>query len=265
MAHNNTPPLSNVAEWKLIMSGDEYDDDFDDVPLQHKKPFGSGLRRNEIKFVPAVAAEGSVTSSTTSKIKGQSVRDFYLGMVLKPPREANAKQQPSTSTVGETTTVELCDICNMPKGNTAPPTTLRGEAAEAEGKRHHHEASIAHQFCLAHSHPPSALVRTRMGLSVLASQGWDPDSRTGLGAAGQGVHYPIKVKPKDNHLGIGVFVPKEFRQGSQDKDKKEKPRNKLLDAKKVRKMAAEDRKRTDKLQQQIFGKIDLEKYLGTGG
>lgn len=243
------------------MSGDEYDDDLDGVPLQHKKPFGSGMRRNEIKFVPAGAAESSVTSSARSKIQGQSVRDFYLGMVLKPPQEADTKKQPSTSTVEETT-VELCDVCNMPKGHTAPPTP---QGDDTKGRRHHHEASIAHQFCLAHSHPPSALDRTRMGLSVLESQGWDPDSRTGLGAAGQGVHHPIKVKPKDDHLGIGVVVPKEFRQGNQKKDKKEKPKNKLLDAKKVRKMAAEDRKKTDELQQQIFGKIDLEKYLGGGG
>lgn len=95
-----------------------------------------------------------------------------------------------------------------------------------------------------------------MGLSVLENQGWDPDSRTGLGAGGQGAHYPIKVKPKDNNLGIGVVVPKAFR------IKKEKEKPKLLDAKKVRKMAADDRKRTDKLQQQIFGRVDLERYLG---
>ncbi|CAN8103095.1 unnamed protein product [Discula destructiva] len=97
-----------------------------------------------------------------------------------------------------------------------------------------------------------------MGLSILEAAGWDPDARTGLGAEGQGVQHPIKVKPKDDRLGVGVVVPKDFLA----KRVKEKP--KLLDAKRVRKMAVEDRKRTDRLQEQIFGKVDLERYLGKG-
>lgn len=237
-----------------IMSEDEYDDDFDDTPLQHKKPFGSGLRRNEIKFVPAVADDASIISSTGRKTQGQSVSDFYLNMVLKKPEEAST---PLSKKDKETAVEALCEVCKMPVKSV--PQNANRDAATSPRKASHHEASIAHQVCLAHSHPPSALDRTRMGLSVLESQGWDPDARTGLGAAGQGVHYPIKVKPKDDNLGIGVVVPKDFRA------KKEKEKPKLLDAKKVRKMAADDRKRTDKLQQQIFGKIDFEKYLGSGG
>lgn len=230
------------------MSEDEYDE-FDDIPLQHKKPFGSGLRRNEIKFVPAATEDPQVTAQAGGKSHGQSISDFYLNMVLKKSESVT-----SESSAAEGTVVEVCEICKIPL--TATPETNRNAAS---GKSSHHQASIAHQVCIAHSHPPSALDRTRMGLSVLESQGWNPDSRAGLGAAGQGMQYPIKVKPKDNNLGIGVVVPKDF----QVKKEKEKP--KLLDAKKVRKMAAEDRKRTDKLQKQIFGKIDLEKYLGPGG
>lgn len=254
------------------MSGDEHDDDFDDIPLHHKKPFGSGLRRNEIKFVPAGAVEGSLSSSSANT-QGQSVRDFYLGMVLKKKSQDDDHDK-------QETIVELCEVCHMPIQTAEPPlppppqednTTGRDEAAKVEGTRtrrnHHHEASIAHQVCLNHSHPPSALDRTRMGLSVLAAQGWDPDARTGLGAAGQGVNHPIKVKPKDDHLGIGVQQNKKNNKNKNGRDSKEKPAatNKLLDAKRVRKMAAEDRKKTDRLQQQIFGKIDLDKYLGSGG
>lgn len=246
------------------MSGDEHDDGFDDIPLQHKRPFGSGLRRNEIKFVPASSSEGGIVSSNPSstggKTQGQSISDFYLNMVLKNPSESAASTQALSSKTG--IEEEICEVCKMPmrrslskdspNANTGDDTTIQRKAS------HHHEASIAHQVCLTHSHPPSALDRTRMGLSVLESQGWDPDSRTGLGAEGQGVHYPIKLKPKDDNLGIGVVVPKDFQP-----KKKEKP--KFLDAKKVRKMAAEDRKRTDQLQKQIFGKVDLERYLGSGG
>ncbi|KUI56880.1 hypothetical protein VP1G_04150 [Cytospora mali] len=233
----------------MSASENEFDDLDDEIPLQHRKPFGSGLRRNEIKFVPASSEDPKVTKQTGGKPHGQSVSAFYLSMVLKKNPETATQQ---TSKVEEPA-VELCDICRMPvtaasKTNSSSSTTEGG----------HHEASIAHQVCLTHSHPPSALDRSRMGLSVLESQGWDPDSRSGLGAAGQGVQHPIKVKPKADNLGIGVVVPKDFGV------KKEKEKPKLLDAKKVRKMAAEDRKRADKLQRQIFGRADLERYLGDG-
>lgn len=230
------------------MSGDELDDLDDDVPLQHRKPFGSGLRRNEIKFVAASSEDSKATGQAGANQHGQSISDFYLNMVLKKPGHV-ARQATET----EKPVVELCEICKIPLA--AAPETASTSSTMKGG---HHEASIAHQVCLTHSHPPSALDRGRMGLSVLESQGWDPDSRSGLGAAGQGVQHPIKVKPKDDNLGIGVVVPKDF--GA----RKEKEKPKLLDAKKIRKMAADDRKRADKLQQQIFGRVDLEKYLGDG-
>ncbi|KAJ0117935.1 hypothetical protein J7T55_014385 [Diaporthe amygdali] len=227
------------------MSGDEREDDYDDVPLHHRKPFGSGLRRNEIKFVPALNEDPNTAKQPGGQTNGKSISDFYLNMVLKKPEPATMQKQPAT--------VAICDICKIP----LTPTDKAASDGSSSGMTGgHHESSIAHQVCLAHSHPPSALDRTRMGLSVLESQGWDPDARTGLGAAGQGTHYPIKAKSKDDRLGIGVVVPKDF------EAKKEKEKPKLLDAKKVRKMAAEDRKRADRLQQRIFGRVDLEKYLG---
>lgn len=231
---------------KITMSGDEFDDLDDDIPLQHRKPFGSGLRRGEIKFVPASSEDPKVTQQAGGKTQGQSVSDFYLNMVLKKPDAAAPREAPES----EERTVELCEVCQM-------PLTAASRTNTSSGAGGHHEASIAHQVCLAHSHPPSALDRSRLGLSVLESQGWDPDSRAGLGAAGQGVQHPIKVKPKADNLGIGVVVPKDFRV-------KEKEKPQLLDAKKVRKMAAEDRKKADKLQRQIFGRVDLERYLGDG-
>lgn len=230
------------------MSEEDYDE-IKDVPLHHMKPFGSGLRRNEIKFVPASNEDSTVTEKASSKSSGQNVRDFYLNMVLKRP----TADQATSKEIEETP--EVCEICKMPLTST---TITDGKPDSSSSKAGRHEASIAHQVCLTHSHPPSALDRNRMGLSVLEAAGWDPDSRIGLGAAGQGVQYPIKVKPKEDRLGVGVVVPKDFQV------KKQRERPKMLDAKKVRKMAADDRKRTDKLQQQIFGKVDLEKYLGQG-
>ncbi|KAL1874559.1 hypothetical protein Daus18300_003578 [Diaporthe australafricana] len=233
------------------MSGDENEDDFDDVPLHRKKPFGSGLRRNEIKFVPASNEDPKAANQPGGQTSGQSISDFYLNMVLKKPEPAITHKEP--------TKVIVCDICSMP----LPPTDDRANGESSSSNRKaagHHEASIAHQVCLAHSHPPSALDRSRMGLSVLESQGWDPDARAGLGAAGQGTQYPVKAKAKDDRLGIGVVVPRDF--GAKKQKEREKERPRLLDAKKVRKMAADDRKRADRLQQRIFGRVDLERYLG---
>lgn len=235
------------------MSEDGFSDLDDDVPLHHKKPFGSGLRRGEIKFVPASSEDPKVTKQAGGKPHGQSISDYYLSMVLKEKKKPESAAQQATTAEVEELAIELCEICHLPI-TTGLETADSSSSAMIGG---HHEASIAHQVCLAHSHPPSALDRSRMGLSVLESQGWDPDSRSGLGAAGQGVQHPIRAKPKADNLGIGVVVPRDF-----NLRKKEKP--KLLDAKKVRKMAAKDRRRVDKLQQQIFGKVDLDRYLGTG-
>lgn len=238
------------------MSDDDYEE-AEDVPLHHMKPFGSGLRRNEIKFVPASNEDSTITEQTNSKSSGQNVRDFYLNMVLKKTTSEDGANSRETARESEETIIEVCEVCKMPLTSS---TATSGESEQpSSGKTSHHEASIVHQVCLTHSHPPSALDRNRMGLSVLEAAGWDPDARTGLGATGQGVQYPIKVKPKEDRLGVGVVVPKDFQV---KKPKVEKP--KMLDAKKVRKMAVDDRKRTDKLQQQIFGKVDLEKYLGKG-
>lgn len=233
---------------------DDAFDDLDDVPLQHRKPFGSGLRRNEIKFVPASIEGAETEKQQRDKTKGQSISDFYLSMVLKKPEPAATHEEPAKPPV--------CEICSMPltpaDDNTSSSTSTSTSSQKPAGP---HEASIAHQVCLAHSHPPSALDRSRMGLTVLAAQGWDPDARSGLGAAGQGTQYPVKAKPKEDRLGVGVVVPKD---GAVAKKAKEKERPKLLDAKKVRKMAAEDRKRADRLQRELFGRVDLERYLGPG-
>lgn len=241
------------------MSADERDDfdDFDDVPLQHRKPFGSGLRRNEIKFVPASNEDSGVAKQQQSRSNGQSISDFYLSMVLKKPESTAApKEKQSAKT-------PVCEICRLPVSAASDDNESSGGSTNGKSRKPAgpHEASIAHQVCLIHSHPPSALDRSRMGLTVLAAQGWDPDARAGLGLEGQGSQFPVKAKPKEDRLGVGVVVP---RAGDGPTKRKERERPKLLDAKKVRKMAAEDRKRADRLQRELFGRVDLDKFLGPG-
>ncbi|KAI0840996.1 hypothetical protein F5Y06DRAFT_262267 [Hypoxylon sp. FL0890] len=230
------------------MAPEEYSDPEYDVPLQNKRPFGSGLKRERVVFVPASSGNLNTTEEKTSAKPAQSVSDLYLSIVLPQGKEAGQTTSAEDSDI--TTTPQICEICQLPLDESSE------SSEKAKTGSRPHEASIAHQVCLAHSHPPSALDRSRMGLNVLQSQGWDPDSRRGLGAEQQGRQYPIKVKQKNDTLGIGVQVPKNL------PPKKEKP--KTYDAKKIRKMALEEKKRHERLRRQFYGNSDVEKYLGTG-
>ncbi|KAI1377720.1 hypothetical protein F4677DRAFT_415308 [Hypoxylon crocopeplum] len=231
------------------MASEEWADPEYDIPLQHKKPFGSGLKRKRVVFVPASSGNLTTTDETTSVKPSQSISDLYLSIVL--PKEKEPRQSTSAQSSEVTTPLQICEICQLPIDGSS-------EASDkAKAGIRPHEASIAHQVCLTHSHPPSALDRSRMGLNVLQSQGWDPDSRRGLGSEQQGVQFPIKVKPKSDTLGIGVQVPKNL-----PVQKKEKVQT--YDAKKIRKMALEDKKKRERLRRQFYGNPDVEKYLGTG-
>jgi len=210
----------------------------DDIPLNHKRAFGSGLHRQKVAFVPAASGILQTTEESISGTHGKAVEDLYLSIVLKSAKEGSG----TSSNPGEAGPPgAVCEVCKLPLEVAA------------------HETSLVHQVCLAHSHPPSSIDRSRMGLSVLESQGWDPDGRRGLGADGQGIAFPVKATLKDDTLGLGIVVPKDV----QAKMKKEKSPQ-LLDAKKVRKMVQEDKKKTEKLRQQLFGRVDLDKYLGPG-
>ncbi|XDG09477.1 hypothetical protein ABKA04_009092 [Annulohypoxylon sp. FPYF3050] len=232
------------------MADEEWDDPEYDIPLQDKRPFGSGLKRKRVVFVPASSGDLKTTKDDAPQNSSQSVSDLYLSIVL--PKEKEINRPTPTERPDATATAQICEICQLPLDENPKSS----EQIKAESQSRPHEASIAHQVCMAHSHPPSALDRSRMGLSVLQSQGWDPDSRKGLGVEQQGMQHPIKVKPKNDTLGIGVQVPKNL------PAKKEKP--KTFDAKKIRKIALEDKKRHERLRRQFYGNPDVEKYLGTG-
>ncbi|KAL2175720.1 uncharacterized protein P884DRAFT_301465 [Thermothelomyces heterothallicus CBS 202.75] len=263
-------------------NGDE-EDDYDQIPLQHQRPFGTGLFRKPIAFVSASAGGQQLKSvdDTAAAKPRQDVADIYLSMVLPedatrsrsaPPTSStntsssnnnnNNSSSSSSSSSSTTTTTKTvgdessqpstCPVCRLPL-DTDPET---------------HQQTLAHQVCLPHSQPPSALDRTRMGLAYLSAYGWDPDSRKGLGAEQQGIRYPVKAKVKDDNLGIGMRAPSPPPppRGEKQREEKEKEKKKaqLLDAKKVRKMALDDRKKAARIRQDLFGDGRLEKYLGPG-
>lgn len=255
------------------------DEDTYEIPLQDQRVFGAGIKRQRVRFVPSSSSSSNEPASASTPAK--SVSDLYLSLVLPqatPSSEIRAQPvlpAPSPSSLAkaglptpcsmETSAPEICGICRLPLESTDPTTTsipkeTIPECADVEvqlslPKYRPHEASLAHQVCLQHSHPPSHLDRNRKGLAYLSAYGWDPDARRGLGAEGQGIQFPIKTKSKDDKLGIGVVPPKpgEIR-------KNERPQ--MLDAGKVRKLQERDRRKGEKLRDMFYRSEDVERYLG---
>lgn len=225
------------------------DDDEYEIPLRDQRFFGSGLKRKRIPFVPSTSNEASVKSLHTAP--STSAADAYLSIVLN--KHAQDKRGSSPAPVDSTANAEdaegvrghnrpICDICQRP---------IIGEDSATR-----HESSIAHQICLVHSHPPSHIDRRRKGLAVLESQGWDPDSRKGLGAEGEGMLHPIRARENPRRAGLGVKA----------KDlvvAVVKPVK--LDAGKVRKLESEGKKKAERLREAFYRNDDVERYLGVEG
>lgn len=200
------------------------------LPAEDQRVFGAGIKRKRVPFVSASTDESYVSTKPKT-----AVGDRYLSIVLK-------KQAQSPPEDHKTTTV-VCEVCGQPV-------------------RESHESSISHQLCLEHSHPPSHLPREHVGLKILESHGWDPDSRLGLGASGEGIRVPIKSKMKNDTVGLGVEAKR--RNDAGIFEAKEVEAFKRLNAKEVRLQEEEERKRAQKLQQTFYGK-DLSRYLDSDG
>jgi hypothetical protein len=236
------------------MSDDEYE-----VPLQDQRVFGAGIKRQRVRFVPS-----SSSTPAPNAPPSQSISDFYLSLVLskkpspfvtatKTTSQQEASAEESIETAQEPSNSEVCNVCKLPLTSTNSTAIIETEDAATDSRPH--EASIAHQVCLTHSHPPSHLDRNRKGLGILSSYGWDPDSRLGLGASGQGIQFPIKVKQKDDKMGIGLVLPKDI-------DKMKRKKKEKMDAGKVRKMYDEDKRKGERLREMFYRNDDVERYLG---
>jgi hypothetical protein len=235
---------------------DEIDEE--DVPLHYKRAFGSGLKRKKVEFVRAEEPENSIATINKPQNSASSVGDLYASVVLGSSSSSGkatptrGNEEPSSTASadvsGKGSEPETCAICSLPI-----TTTLEK-----------HEASLAHQVSLAHSHPPSALDRKRMGLRALASHGWDPDARIGLGRGGEGMRYPIKVAAKEDLLGIGATVT-EKTEAEKKKEQEEKEAKRQLTAKERKALAAKERQKAEKLQAEIYGRLDVDQYLKGNG
>lgn len=226
------------------------------IPLEDQRVFGAGLKRKRVAFVPSSSARAS---TTLPHKQPSDVRDRYLSIVLPPagtlkPDESNHNTllaSATDDTPGDLSN-QLCSICSLPLHAPAHKTL--------------HEASIPHQASLPHSHPPSHLPRQHVGLKYLSSYGWNPDSRIGLGAEGDGIRVPIKAKEKHDTVGIGADaeidgdVKRSKRRGTTGHHQVKK-----LNAKEVRKMEDDNKKKADKLRRAFYQDDEVAKYLGEDG
>lgn len=236
---------------------DEEDENL--IPLQDQRVFGAGIKRKRVAFIPPASNPSPLLPSTSA-----NVGDQYLSIVF-PSNEATLSNdntaklaisdhsRSSPNSVVGTDSHERrrsssnCQVCNLPI-----------QDAESAGVNSEpHQALIAHQVCLPHSPPPSHLDRNRKGLKYLSTYGWDPDSGLGLGATGEGIRAPIKVKIKNDTVGLGVKQPKPGNVAKQPLTNVQK-----LDAKQVRNQELRARKRGERLQEMFYRHDDVEKYLG---
>jgi hypothetical protein len=235
------------------MAGADSDEEYE-IPLRGQRYFGSGLKRKRIHFVPSALTTVPVA---TDGLAAQQ----YLSIVLGS-KVASGNDHICTTTSGpEETAADTIDALEATNDNASPETgeerycELCKRPISATESTRQHDNSIAHQISLSHSHPPSHLDRARKGLAVLQDQGWDPDSRLGLGAQGEGRREPIKAKENPNRAGLGAkYLPAE-----------KKARQEKLDAGKVRAMEEEKKKKAERLRNAFYMPDDVQKYLGEAG
>ncbi|TKA25190.1 hypothetical protein B0A50_05888 [Salinomyces thailandicus] len=235
----------------FAVSEDEYE-----IPLRDQRYFGAGIKRKRIQFVPSATIEPTTNSLPTTP--RASAADRYLSVVLGKPKHSKlSEERPASATPQDTTSeIQTCHFhrdASSQSDNESSTTCDVCKHPVAKAQAAHHESTLTHQICLSHSHPPSHIDRTRKGLSVLESQGWDPDSRLGLGAQGsEGRLYPVRAKDNKERAGLGARF------------EKVKPIEKAtkLDAGKVRLREQEGKKKAERLRNAFYRDEKVEKYLG---
>ncbi|KAJ5107280.1 hypothetical protein N7456_003955 [Penicillium angulare] len=271
----------------------EYEDEDYFLPLEDQRVFGAGIRRKRVPFVRSGELN---TTTSTSDAKGgtkTNVADTYLSIVLKKQKTSNTSPStPINMTSTSTSTSKLSEESIPPRTHSAPPIAASSEperipptskpesdhceicnlpllnvsedaesSTSASASIHPHEASLAHQVCLKHSHPPSHLDRTRAGMRYLSTYGWDPDSRLGLGAEGrEGIREPLKGRVKTDTAGLGAGLDKD---GDPIKIPVVEPKKIVrLNAKQMRKKDEEEKKKAAKMRNAFYKSDEVLKYLG---
>ncbi|KAL1896930.1 hypothetical protein Cpir12675_002578 [Ceratocystis pirilliformis] len=237
----------------------KYELELDDIPLCLKTPFSSGIRRQKVAFVKASLPGDLPDNHRSTKTGDSNVSDLYLQLVAGAGSASEKvtdyeneleSPEPASATTASTSEVTMCDVCK-----------ITVDTSQGHNRWNEHEASVAHELSLPHSHPPSALDRSRMGLGYLKSYGWDPDSRRGLGVAEQGMQYPIKAKVKDGNLGIG-YKDSSVGVGTGTGVSKAKPH--VLTARERHRARQKEQETARRLHEEFFYNDDVLRYLSHG-
>ena len=234
-----------------------------------------GSKRKRIQFVPESTYFETPVAATPAP--STRTRDLYLSVVFPSIRGSQGQESEAVVSVAEAARKTTPPQAASGSLET-PPADSHFESSEAAGYRCSicgltlsseagenpaHEASLAHQLALEHSHPPSALNRRRKGFQYLSSYGWDPDIKQGLGAHGEGLSNPIKAHLKEGRSGIGVDeeVLKIERRAREEKKKMREAEKRQVKRQKKR-AELEHLSSGEKMQQLVFGRDDVNKYLG---
>jgi len=222
----------------------ESDDEYYSIPLKDQRYFGAGIKRQRIQFVPSSTSE-STTPAGASTPSALSASERYLQIVLNKA----SSEPPSSEATLVKQSPKICEVCK---------TQYDGDEAA-------HCSSLVHQIALPHSHPPSALDRSRKGLSILQSYGWNPDERLGLGAQREGILHPVKAKEKRDTVGLGVNLNNDEPTLKKKRKLVEKTKPvEMLDAGKIRKLEQNNKKKHERLQTLFYSNDEVDKYLGAG-
>jgi hypothetical protein len=253
-AIHTVSPLTLFVHTCVVMA--ENDEDFYELPIKDQRYFGAGVKRQRVHFVPASASEPDPPPSTSSTAGGDIYRSIVFSKQRKGTKndnaaidaksntEANSAYTPNTSVTDATASV-ICDVCGEPKDT----------RVNEKGHIVPHEMSIIHQLAIPLPSRPSAIDPKRKGLAVLKAQGWDPDKRVGLGASGEGILHPIKVKEKNNKHGIGLDLHKV----QNARIAKEPP--KTLNPKEIKAKLVMEKRRGETLRKMFYGDDKANKYL----
>jgi hypothetical protein len=212
-------------------------DQDDEIQLPPAKAhFDYGFRKNAVKFLPASLPEAETPQQ---KNPGSLLTDFYVSQGLISSDVPNEDSDAPDAV--------LCEYCRI----LVDPAKLD-----------EHQSSFQHELNRPHIYPPSAIDRTRKGVTFLQSKGWDPDSRKGLGASGEGILYPIK--PKENSAKKGLGAP-ERPVALTTQPKPDSKVEKKVNPRQKRKLEEQEKKRRDRqLHDLFYGKDnDLDAYFGS--
>ncbi|KAK5002801.1 hypothetical protein LTR28_010961 [Elasticomyces elasticus] len=248
----NTTLLSHRLDTPRAMP--DSDEEHYTTSLVNQRVLGAGLRRKRVQFVPSTGGTSSTEHPTESN---GPIAEFYLSVVFgkktpQPFAPASFTEVDATAEPGPVDAEKpaICDICKNPiiSGATSVP----------------HEKLPSHLICLPPRHSPLALDRKRKGLLILQAQGFDPDEPLGLGAARDGILFPVKMKGKQDTLGLGA-KPETVDLKAKKVKVEEKKVVKKLDAGKMRKLHEEERKKAKKLAEIFYGDGDMDEYFGGKG